>query len=406
MTRFAWIAAFLLLASNAAWIALWLGREEAASDPFFEREHLEEQVADLQVEVERLRAEAQPVLPGLRGSGEERAPEAEAARESTSPSGPEVDGPQGRDGEAAAAAEAELRAKREQYAAAREQIKGILARVMQVKDPALRSEGMAELTAALKSTDETLVEYALGALHALRETEIDRSALRSTVVDLLKSDHGGIRRSAMYALHATGMQAADSAHALAGVDDDDPIVRMHVARVLRLYNGGSFEGPAAAALARLLRDDTSHVRRGTLRALHGVQLTDDVERALIEVAARPAERHEAVQHGLSVAKNKSRVVIDALFTHLADENGKIRQRAHWGLQRSIPESQRPYVARGYADRLETFVNPKTHTEALKLIARFGDASLVPQLERFADNDLVEARVREMATKAAEYLRSK
>ena len=277
---------------------------------------------------------------------------------------------------------------------------------MQVKDPALRQEGLAELATALQSSDPKVVEYSLSALHALRTTDIDRSVFRSTVLDLLASETGGIRRSALYALHATGVRPGDLQRVLAGATDEDPLVRQHEARVLALYNGGVFEGESAAVLARLLHDDDEKVRRGTIRALYGAQLPPEAEKALIEAAARPAERYDAVQHGLSVVKDKSRGVIDALFSHLEDENGQLRQRAHWGLQRGIPDDQKPYVARRYADSLATFVNPQTHKEALQLIARFGDASLVPQLERFADNDLVDARSREMARKAAEYLRAR
>ena len=84
----------------------------------------------------------------------------------------------------------------------------------------------------------------------------------------------------------------------------------------------------------------------------------------------------------------------------------MRAQAHRGLQRGIRDEDKPYVAQGYAKHLETFINPRSHREALKIIARFGDAGLAPQIEDFAANDLVDAEVREMAAKMAEYLRRK
>ena len=411
MTRTAWIAIVLLLASNGAWFALTVGDEEPAADPFFTTEALEAEVAELQDEVRRLRAGGMPpdLGPGLVGTGGASAAatsaESGAGGDSGAPSG--AGRAPGSDGAAVSAAEeARKAAERKHQEQTLETIKATLQKIMQVKDPALRREGLAELAAGLESTDAMLVEYSLSALHSLRTTEIERGVFRGAVLDLLESENGGIRRAALYALHSTGAQPGDLARTLQGAADEDPVVRQHVARVLRLHNGGAFEGDSAKALAALLRDDTLDVRRGTVRALYGVELPESAEQALVEMASRPAERYEAVQHGLSVAKNKSRGVIDALFTHLEDENGRVRQRAHWGLQRSIPDENKPYVARRYAEHLEKFVNPKTHQEALKLIARFGDASLAPQLDRFADNELVDARVRDMAARAAEYLRSK
>ena len=52
------------------------------------------------------------------------------------------------------------------------------------------------------------------------------------------------------------------------------------------------------------------------------------------------------------------------------------------------------------------VNPNSHREALKLIVRFGDSSLAPDLQRFAENDLVDPEVRKLAARAASYLDTK
>ena len=399
MNRTTWIAVVLLLGSNAAWIASWLGREEPA--PPDTRVELERTIDTLREKVASLEAAApaKDAGPGLVGTGP-----GEVVPPPPKPEGPEAVNLAEENVKLQEAARlAELR-KVQQKALA--DVKAILAKVMQVKDPALRQEGLDELDAALRGTNQTMVEYALSALHSLRVVGIDKSVFRDTVLDLLRSDSPGVRRSAMYALHATGKKDGDAAFALAGASDEHHLVRMHAVRVLRLYNGGAFEGEAAAALAKLLRDEHDHVRKGTVRGLSGATISGDAERALIELAAQPKDRRDTVQHGLGQLKDKSRAVIDALFSHLGDEDGHVRLHAHQGLQRGIPEAQRPYVAKRYADHLETFVNPKSHTEALRIIASFGDASVVPQLERFADNELVDERVRGYARKAAEILRNK
>ena len=410
MTRTAWIAIVLLLASNAAWWFTRQGdgyRRMAEADARNENERV---IDELRAEVAQLRsvpgpaAEAEPAGPGLMGTGTApmpEAPEDESAPDSTPE--PQDDAAK----KAAKAAEAERKAAlRKIQLEALAEVKAILAKVMQVKDPAVRQEGLNELTAALGSSNTTLVEYSLSALHSMRGVEVDKSVFRDTVLDLVTSDSPGVRRAALYALHSTGAKAGDARFALAGADDEHPLVRMHAVRVLRLYNGGTFDGPAGEALARLLRDEHDHVRKGTVRGLKGATLSEGAEKALVELASNPKDRRDAVQHGLSQLKDKSRRVVDALFTHLSDEDHQIRSHAHQGLQRGIPDAQKPYVAKRYADHLDKFLNPKSHTEALRIIAKFGDASVAPQLDRFADNELVDARVREFARRAADHVRNK
>ncbi len=406
MTRTAWIAILLLLGSNAAWLALWLGGDDAATqaDAGLENERV---IDELRAEVVELRTVPGPSAvpethgPGLTGTGPPPTHEAMGGEAPDAAAAPE---PQDDAGKAAEAERKAAQKKIQEEALA--EVKAILAKVMQVKDPAVRQEGLNELTAALGSSNTMLVEYSLSALHSMRGVEVDKGVFRATVLDLITSDSPGVRRAALYALHSTGAQEGDARFALAGADDDHPIVRMHAARVLGLYTGGRFEGQAGETLARLLGDKHDNVRRGTVRGLQGATLSASAERALIDLASTPKDRRDAVQHGLSQLKDKSRRVVDALFTHLSDEDHQIRAHAHQGLQRGIPDAQKPYVAKRYADHLDKFLNPKSHTEALRIIAKFGDASVVPQLDRFADNELVDSRVREFARRAAEHLRNK
>lgn len=410
MTRTAWIATVLLLGSNAAWVALWLSGDDSPTEADAQVEN-EREIDELRAEVAQLRAAPGPAAeaefegPGLTGTGLPPTPESLDGEEPDASSTPEPQDDAAK--KAAQAAEAERKAAQKKIQEeALAEVKAILAKVMQVKDPAVRQEGLNELTAALGSSNTMLVEYSLSALHSMRGVEVDKGVFRDTVLDLITSDSPGVRRAALYALHSTGAKKGDARFALAGADDEHPIVRMHAARVLGLYTGGRFEGQAGETLARLLGDKHDNVRRGTVRGLKGATLSEGAERALIELASKPKDRRDAVQYGLGQLKDKSRRVVDALFTHLSDENHQIRSHAHQGLQRGIPDAQKPYVAKRYADHLDKFLNPKSHTEALRIIAKFGDASVAPQLDRFADNELVDARVREFARRAAEHLRNK
>lgn len=415
MTRTAWVLLLVLVASNAAWVVTWLADAGGGRIDEADREALEGTIADLREEVAVLRGAGA----AARGPGAGRGPETPEEAFGIEGGGPElVPGGRRPDPEAEARQAARLSAEERQAAeeARRQEVKAreealayakaILEKVMQIKDAGLRQEGLRQLEAALVGSDPILTEYALGALHALRDLRMDRSGFRDIVLGLLDSEHPGIRRSALYALHATGAAEGDLRFALAGARDESPVVRQHAARVLRTYTDGRFEGAAGEALVALLCDENLNVRKGTLQGLSGARVTPEAEAKLIEIASRPEERYDAVYHGLSTLGEKSRRVVDALFGYLSDENHRVRARAHWGLQRSVKEEVQPYVARRYAEHLDKFLNPMSHGEALKVIARHGDASLIPQLERFASNELIEERVREWTLKVVEHLRNK
>jgi len=400
LTRTAWTLLLLLAASNAVWFTR---QPERSGTPAPDAGTYEQTIARLERKVRQMEAAtvAEAAAPELVGSAGARAapPSPEHAPGPTSPAG-EVAPP------AETAAQGTQRGERTHQEKVLDQVKATLRKVLQVEDAALRREGLAELESGLRSTDPTLVEYSLSALHSMRVEGVDRSVFRGQVLDLLQAEDAGIRRAALYALHSTGVRPDDMRHALAGAHDESPLVRQHVARVLRLYNHGDFTGEAETALVALLADPNRDVRRGTLRAVSDLGITEPVETALLALAKRPEDRQEAVTYGLSRVKDKSRRVIDSLFTYLDDENAHVRQRAHWGLQHGTRSEDAPYVARGYADHLERFLTPKAQQEALRVIARFGDARLMPQVERFADNTLVETRVRALAGKVVEHLRQK
>lgn len=402
MSRTAWIAVSLLVVTNAVWAAMWLGREDPQSGLVVESD---DEIAELREEVEslRVRAEAAELLAppeggALRPAGT-MAEEDAAPAELSAAAKAEAD-------KAALAARAKQDADNKARASALEQAKSILKKVMQVEDAAVRSEGLAELADALRSQEPYLVEYTLSALWAARDIDIDRAHFAKLVGVHLDSEDSGIRRSALYVNYAMDPERADVRLAIASASDEAEVVRQHAGRILALYTGKHFEGETADAMAELLADESLNVRRGTVRGIAGAHISPEIEDRLIEMATRPAERHDAVQYGLSTVPDKSRKVVDALFTYLTDENHGIRGRAHWGLQRGIPKEERPYVAKRYAEHLTKFVNPKSHREALQLIAKYGDVSVAPKIEAFARNEMVDEKVRVMARKVVEYLENK
>ncbi|MHC5009365.1 MAG: hypothetical protein ACYTG6_00265 [Planctomycetota bacterium] len=408
MNRIAWAAILLLAASNAAWFVAWRERAGSSEAASRDRDETEQTIADLRFEVERLRRASADVTvsdPAGEGAGgisaageEEIGPTLQGM-----PPPPEPE-PDAEGGEAAARTAAEQEAIRRAQEAARQRAQEMLEKIMQVRDPVLRQEGLRELADALAGEDPLAKEFALSVLFQSRSIGHDPGTFLPLVERLLDSEHAGIRRSALYALHALDPERADLRLALASATDPDPIVRRHASRILSLYAERDFRGEVGEAVLGLLADENPGIRKETLRGMWGAQVSPEVAERLIEIAGRPAERYDAVYFGLSTLDQKSREVVDALVEALEDDNYQIRQRAHWGLQRSVAEDVQYYVAQRYADHIDQFVNPATHREALRLIARQGDARLAPTLDRFAENELVDPEVRELATRAAEYLR--
>lgn len=391
----------LLLVTNVAWAVVWMnGQEQTASDePLFE-DARDETIDTLRTEVERLKAE-RPLIP-------ETHPTLQARGKTETTEKPSVE-----DTEVATAKAAEMekrraamKAQQKAYAAAREQATASLRKVMQIEDPTLRAEGFEELAAALTGSDEYLIEYTLSGIWSAKEIPFDKERFTALIEPLLTSDNAGIRRSALYAIHGVDKDAAEIGLALASAKDPHPTVRQHAARILRMHIGRTVDGESADAIVSLLTDEHANVRKGTLRALWGTEVSSDVESQLLDMAKQPESRHDAVYFGLSTLENKSKRVVDELFTHLLDKNHDTRGRAHWGLGNGVQKDLQPYVAKTYAERLTKFVNPHSHREALKLIVKYGDTTVIPELERFAANDMAEAGVRDLARRAALYIQKR
>lgn len=406
MSRATWIALSLLVVTNAVWAAAWFGQGDESESVFGVEEAY---VAKLKERVEELRTRAETAeqRAGPGGGALEPAEGVTGTDDPVAVEEPEAK----RLAEAAKAKQAQAQAQKDAerakaYAAARKQVMATLHKAMQVEDAALRAEGVAEIAAALGGDDPYVVEYMLGGLWTMKELDIDRAYFARLVEAHLDSENPGIRRSSLYAMYAMDPENPDLRLALASATDTADTVRHHAGRLIALYTGKKLEGEAAEAMAELLADENVNVRRGTVRGLTGAKLTPEIEDRLIEMAKRPAERHDAVYFGLSTVDNKSRKVVDTLFTYLTDENHNTRGRAHWGLQRGVPKAEQPYVARRYAEHLTKFVNPKSHQQALQLIAKYGDDSVVPKLEQFAANEMVDPKVRALAERAADYVRKK
>lgn len=402
MSRATWVVLSLLLATNAVWAYVVFGRDDP---PVVIGPDDAAVIARLQAEVASLRARADERGAASEEGGALRAPALSSPGEAALT---DDDAARGGipDPDAAAPVRADAAAQDAARQAALATAKAILRKVMQVEDGALREEGIEELAAAIQGDDPDLVEYTLSALWSAKDVDLDRMRFADLVEPHLVSEHPGIRRSALYVIHAMDPTRADLRLALASATDASETVRTHAGRILALYTGKHFEGESARAMADLLGDESTGVRRGTVRGLSHAAISPEIETRLLEMAARPAERHDAIYFGLSTVPDKSRRVVDALFTYLTDDNHTIRGRAHWGLQRGIPEAQQAYVAARYADHLTKFVNPKSHEEALKLIARYGDDRVLPTIEQFAENAMVDPKVREMARKVVDYVRNK
>ncbi len=403
MTKITWGLLGLLVLSNAAW--LLHDSDEPTALSLFDEDTpaLERKIDELEALLARHRDEG----PLLIGRGE--------ARPDSTPPSTQADGTDAEPMRTTTADEAEAaaqsvkdaearKAKQAALPAAREAATTILRKVLQVEDPDLRAEGLLELATALQGDDELLVEFALSSLYSARNVEFDRSTLAGIVTGLLDSENGGIRRSALYALHAVAPDEVGADLLIQRSTDPDPRVRGHVARLLAITEGKTFVGQAGETLLTLLGDDEQTVRRGTLRALWDADYPAEVEERLIAMSAEPGpEGRETIYYALSTMPRKSRPVVETLVDHLTDEDKNVRARAHWGLQRGVPEEHRFYVAEQYMARIGKFVSPASHREALKLIVKYGDETLAPDLERFAANEMVEASVRDLANRAAQHL---
>lgn len=277
------------------------------------------------------------------------------------------------------------------------------AAALQTADPAVRAAALNDIGIALRGEDPRAIEAALRAIAKLRELDYDKDSMRKLAQPMLAHEDASVRVAALYAVLNTVRHPGDRDLLLPMARDPSPAVRARMAHVLSMAGDGKITGAAADAVAALLDDTESEVRRGALTGLWGAEVDEAVEEKCLALAKDPSERHDAIYFGLSTFASKSPAVVEALVAALTDPNHEIASRASWGLRSGVSGESRTVVADAYVRLLESRSDARTIRECLDRIAAYGDRRHVSALQAYGARPLLDAATRARVTKLVDEL---
>jgi hypothetical protein len=255
--------------------------------------------------------------------------------------------------------------------------------VTQVQDLRRRDEGVAAIRVALTSADGADRLAALWALPMTHSVAYDKESLRPLVVPLLDAERPEERVAALDALWTVKTDPSDLDRVLALGDDPAPEVRERLVRMLSVIGRGEFRPDAEALAQRLLGDPNPRVARQALHGLGAARLTPALEARVLEIARRDEESAKDVTYFvLGNTPNKSEAVVDLLMERAQMSDASAASRALWSLDRGVVPEMRAKVAAFGLRMVETRTG-SMREQAMRVVAGNADASLVPDLERYA-----------------------
>jgi hypothetical protein len=381
MGRVSWILLALLVATNLAW---WL-----ALEPEMDRTRdLASDVADLRAQVERLEAEreAEPVHATLEGRAPDDAPET-PKRE-----------PEPRREPAAAPARPQPRQPPhvEETRRAAEQVKQWRADVLQIEDPARREAALRAFEDAMRSRDEVLATAALRTIHSLRDAAYDKSRFRDAVRSRLEDESDNVRRAAVFAM--TGVDPEPS--------DADRVVRVAEAYpedtgtliVGAWLSNSRIEGPLADLYVKALQTEDAREAKNIANQLRGMWVTAEVEQAAIDAYRRTAARSPGLWfHILGQFRPTRESRVRLIFDILKEADYDAPQLLNRALEEdNLDPSAVPLAADLALELLPSAPNVLTRRLCLHVLDQSGTSAHADGLRAFAENPMVDEKLREQA----------
>jgi HEAT repeat protein len=123
------------------------------------------------------------------------------------------------------------------------------------------------------------------------------------------------------------------------------------------------------ALVKVLSDSDSRVIEASLRSIWGQYSTPELDEQLIALSRDPKHHGNAIYHGLSTQRTKSKQVCERLIEELNDPNWNNSNRAAWGLTFGVPDEARALVEAGLLRALPEETNPHTRREEFRALAK-------------------------------------
>lgn len=272
--------------------------------------------------------------------------------------------------------------------------------IAQRRDLELRRTSLAKLRAMLEGTSAADQKTALRTLQLVFEIRFDREPLGDTVRSLLTSPDDEVRAAALQALPVMPMTQDDLVPIAAMVGDRSPRVRANIANALVVANGRVGSAELDAAMLALLDDVETSVRLQAIRAIANIDVSEAVEKKLIELTYDPKVEREAIAQGIATRPIIDGAVARRLIELLDDADQQNVNRAAWALRNATLEgADRSELDAALLRTLDDSLNVQVRESCVTALARSPDPAVYERLGVIARDMGESDRVREAALRS-------
>jgi hypothetical protein len=269
--------------------------------------------------------------------------------------------------------------------------------VRQTADPERRATARAEMRAALGGDDPLRKLTALSALSRLGGVQFDTTGLRGPILKCVEeADDPFATKTALYALYHADREPEDLDRVIGMLGTKDWKQRSNLAGLVVAFADKQVTGKVADAVLELLADRNARVLKSTLNALERATVSPAVETRLLELAQTKEYRLYTIRFALSRLMVKSDRVVEALLAATRDGDAKLHRWAVRGLREGAPAADRGRIVAAALDLFRRNTNPAVQIDCLRTVRDVGDAKVLPQLEKMADDRAVAENVRDEA----------
>jgi hypothetical protein len=267
------------------------------------------------------------------------------------------------------------RRRRDRQKACREKSQELRERILQRKDWSLRSEALSELTALFHSQDAEQLLVGLYTVSAIRHINCDREIYKPYLFACLSHEDSGVRQAAVWPAYALCSRDEQLEILLSMVHDPSADVRRTIANLEGWLIKDDEKERVFSAFRVLLEDEDWEIKKRALETLgRWPELSREMEELAIELSSDPRHTDEMMRW------LAHRPTISVEF---AGHPVQTMKQADQLRNHSLVEEGKSILLRHCLETLRDHVDHKTRTIALFALGRFGDARVLPELEKIS-----------------------
>jgi beta-lactamase regulating signal transducer with metallopeptidase domain/nitrous oxidase accessory protein NosD len=268
----------------------------------------------------------------------------------------------------------------------RELSEALVADMFQLEDAARREAAIERMRTAIYSSDPVQLAMGLVAFTRTGDIQFDRAPYRARLVELLGSDDGNIRSSALLGLNQCGEHPDNLELFIRLADDPSERVRDLVPGLIVAAAKRDLTGRGGETILKLLNQADDKSRLPAIRCLWGVKQSPAIEARIVELsratfAGGPGRSsYDAMYYALSTQPNRGEAAVKRCIELLADQDAhNVGGRIAWGFGSGVSKEFQPLVAEAMMRVVESRNDSYLRRQSIDRLRQYGTSSQLPAL---------------------------